>query len=84
MEEEEEEEEDGRGYLVSRIIKAGDPLGFVYVVEGPGERGGVWRKERRKERRKGKKIMKNSETGMEGEGDTMENRLEWRGRRRGG
>lgn len=52
MEKEEEEEEDGRGYLVSRIIKAGDPLGFVYVVEGPGEREGVWRKERRKERRK--------------------------------
>lgn len=109
---EEEEEEDGRGYLVSRIIKAGDPLGFVYVVEGPGERG-MWRKERKERRkrggergrgrgnggreenreikvgeegergRKGKKIMKNSETGMEREGDTMENRLEWRGRRRG-
>lgn len=47
-----EEEEDGRGYLVSRIIKAGDPLGFVYVVEGPAERG-VWRKERKERRKRG-------------------------------
>ena len=40
-----------RGYLVSRIIKAGDPLGFVYVAEGPG-RGWMERRKERKERRK--------------------------------
>lgn len=69
MEKEEEEEEDGRGYLVSRIIKAGDPLGFVYVVEGPGERGGVWRKEgeeereKKKGRREGKRPWKRRQRG---------------------
>lgn len=37
---------EGDGYLVSRIIKAGDPLGFVYVAEGPG-RGWMERREKR-------------------------------------
>ena len=72
----EEEEEDGRGYLVSRIIKAGDPLGFVYVVEGPGERGGVWRKERRGGKRE-EKGAERGEEAVETEAERRTEKLKW-------